>query len=59
MPGKPFEKGHKINLGRVPWNKIPREIPREMVLPLESEVIWAAGFWEGEGSISSRSVTAS
>lgn len=56
---KGFKKGHTVNNGRIPWNKIPRPDPVYRCLPAREEVIWAAGFWEGEGSLSTRSVSAS
>ncbi len=58
MPRNKFQSGHKINLGRVPWNKIPKPDPVYMQLPAREEVIWAAGFWEGEGSLTARGVNA-
>lgn len=48
----PFKKG------QIPWNKIPRPDPELFPLPPREEVLWAAGFFEGEGSVSKRSVTA-
>lgn len=54
-----FQKGHKINKGRIPWNKIQRpEIP-EFPIPTKEEVLWAAGFYEGEGSVATRSAIVS